>query len=457
MKIPIKPLCEEKRVRDDGTAVLYFQWFHDGVHRIFLNTGLAIPPKFWNRKTESVMDTLPFSYGTPAKLNEEIDRQLTLAKELIKLAKSQKVQKVGAYVKRNYRPNLDLEALARADFQLKKTYIPENEGFHEGFFKELDEYVKAKSKWVKKATVTVYGNMIGHFKAFEEYRKTPITFSSFDYQFYEDFRDFLTFEYLIPRKKEAVYGLRVNTIGKTIKQFRIFMKDRIKRKIIPDIDLSAYKIPEEETDAIYLTYEEIGRIYYLDLSAHPDLEPYRRWFVLACLTGLRFSDFSALRPEDLQQDMLYKKQEKSEHWVLIPLRQEAKEIFTEQFKSELLYIGNSDFNKKIKELAKMAGICQTIKFSYKKGNKMIQEIKPKWAWITSHTARRSFCTNEFLKGTPVYLIMKISGHKREKDFYKYIRITPEEAAQKIKTLWMGRGDMEVFKNPLKRVINMQGA
>src|SRR6185312_5398610 len=256
MKIPIKPLCEEKRVREDGTAVLYFQWFHDGVHRIFLNTAIAIPPKFWNKKTEAVMDTLPTSFGSPTKLNEEIDRQLTLAKDLIKLAKSQKVQKVGAYVKRNYRPDLDLEALALADFQLKKTSIPENEGLHEGFFKELDDYVKAKSKWVKKATVTVFGNMIGDRKSFEEYRKAPITFSSFDYQFYEDFRDYLTFEYVHPRKKTPVSGLRINTIGKTIKQFRIFMKDRIKRKIIPDIDLSGYKIPEEETDAIYLTYEE---------------------------------------------------------------------------------------------------------------------------------------------------------------------------------------------------------
>src|ERR1700744_293905 len=95
---------------------------------------------------------------------------------------------------------------------------------------------------------------------------------------------------------------------------------------------------------------------------------------------------------------------------------------------------------------------QTVEFSYGKGNKMIEEKRPKGAWITSHTARRSFCTNEFLAGTPVFLIMKIFGHKREKDFYKYIRVDPQEAAQKIKQLWMERGDMEAFKNPLKRAI-----
>ncbi len=99
----------------------------------------------------------------------------------------------------------------------------------------------------------------------------------------------------------------------------------------------------------------------------------------------------------------------------------------------------------------MAGIQEQIKFSYKKGNKNIEVIKSKYEWITTHTARRSFCTNEFLAGTPVKLIMKISGHKKETHFYKYIRITPEEAAQKIKELWQERDNMSVFNPALKLV------
>jgi hypothetical protein len=39
--------------------------------------------------------------------------------------------------------------------------------------------------------------------------------------------------------------------------------------------------------------------------------------------------------------------------------------------------------------------------------------------------------------------MKISGHKSLRDFYKYIRISPEEAGQKIKELWQQRGDMSI--------------
>lgn len=155
-----------------------------------------------------------------------------------------------------------------------------------------------------------------HLQEFQAFRKKKITFKSLDYSFYEDFIDFLTIDYVQKRKLPMITGPKLNSIGKTIKHLRGFIKDRVKRKSLPHIDLSDFKVPEE-ADAIYLTYEEIEQIYQTDLSRFSYLIEYRDLFVLACLTGLRFSDFSILRPEDLSNDMLYKKQEKSDHWVVI--------------------------------------------------------------------------------------------------------------------------------------------
>ncbi len=298
---------------------------------------------------------------------------------------------------------------------------------------------------VSKATLCVYRNINAHLLAFEKYRCKKITFDDLDFSFYEAFVSYLTFYHIHKRRKTQLVGLKMNTIGKTIKHLRVFIKDRIKRKIIKAIDLSDFKITEEESDAIYLTHQEIADIYHTDLSAFPYLVEYRDLFVLGCLTGLRFSDFSTLQPEDLKRDMLYKKQTKSDHWVVIPLREEAKLIFTRQFKDKLKCLTNPEFNRHIKTIGKLAGINQSVRFSYKKGNRCIEVAKPKYEWITSHTARRSFCTNEFIDGTPVELIMKISGHKNIKDFYRYIRITPEEAANKIKEIWQSRNDMTFVK------------
>jgi hypothetical protein len=131
-------------------------------------------------------------------------------------------------------------------------------------------------------------------KAFEVYRKKKITFNSLDFEFYDSFVAFLTFDYIQRRRRTIIKGLKVNTIGKTIKQLRIFIKDQVRRKIIAPIDLTDFKIPEEEADAIYLTQAEIAAIYNADLSRHAYLKEYRDLFVLACLTGLRFAQRYAI-------------------------------------------------------------------------------------------------------------------------------------------------------------------
>lgn len=142
--------------------------------------------------------------------------------------------------------------------------------------------------------------------------------------------------------------------------------------------------------------------------------------------------------------MLYKKQKKSEHWVVIPLRQEAKDIFTKLFTGTLPHFANPEFNRNIKITGELAGISQQITFTSKKGNSDKSVTKPKYEWSTTHTARRSFCTNEFLAGTPVKLIMQISGHKNGKDFYRYIKISPVEAARKIEELWLQRDNIKAL-------------
>lgn len=132
------------------------------------------------------------------------------------------------------------------------------------------------------------------------------------------------------------------------------------------------------------------------------------------------------------------------------LRAEAYDILINRFNKQVPKTTNEGLNRH-KKVGQLAGINTPIKASYKKGNQDIVTTKPKYAWITTHTCRRSFCTNEFLAGTLPELIVKISGHKSLKDFYKYIRITPEEAGKKIQEICERRGEMSTAewaqKNP----------
>lgn len=450
MLLPIKLICPKNKVRRDGTGVIFIQYCGAGDKKTLLNTEIAIPPNYWNRKYLRVSADLPENYGNAANLNQQLADLLRKAEDIISHAVKKKISDVLSFVKKTFHPGFDTATLEEKVVQAAALDPKTNLDL----FFQIDDYMKCKKDKVSPGMLNVYKNMKDHLEAFQNYRKKPITFDCFDYNFYESFVDYLTFEYvqrrrseMIDGKREKIKGLKTATVGKTIKQLRIFLRDRMRRKIIPPIDLTDFKILDEEADAVYLTWAEIARIYQTDLSDLPHLTKYRDLFVLGCLTGLRFSDFSSIQPEDIRKGSLYKKQEKSDHWVVIPLRDAAEDILIRQFNRQIPIVSNPEFNRCIKEVAKLAGICELIKFSYKKGNKDIVTVKPKYAWVTSHTCRRSFCTNEFLAGTPVELIMKISGHKSLRDFYKYIRITPEEAGRKIREIWEKRGDIGIIAAP----------
>lgn len=446
MLLPIKLICPKNKVRKDGTCIIFIQYCGTGDKKTLLNTEIAIPPKYWNRKYLRIAPDLPEVFGLTADINQRLADLLRKANDIISHAVKKKIQDVSAFVKKTFHPDFDVATLELKAQQAAAL----NPKTNLDLLFQIDDYMKSKKGKVSHGMLNVYKNMKDHLAAFQEYRKAPITFDCFDYNLYDSLVNYLTYEYIQRRRSEEINGKRVkikgvktSTIGKTIKQLRIFLRDRMRRKIIAPIDLTDFKILDEEADAVYLSWAEIARIYQIDLTDFPHLVKYRDLFVLGCLTGLRFSDFSSIRPEDIRKQCLYKKQVKSDHWVVIPLRDAAEEILIRRFNRQIPIVSNPKFNIYIKEVVKLAGISEVVKFSHKKGNKDIVEIKPKYAWVTSHTCRRSFCTNEFLAGTPVELIMKISGHKSLRDFYRYIRITPEEASRKIREIWEKRGDIGI--------------
>jgi site-specific recombinase XerD len=437
LQLPLKLLVDKKSVRKNGTCIVYLQYCYSATHRTLLNTTIEIPPGCWDNKKGEIAKELPPQYGQATELNDRLKNMYRIAEDLIIIAERKKVSHPGEFVKKEFKPQLDSAQLQKIEKDIEKK---DNKANLDLYF-QIDDYIASKVKKVCKDMPRIYRNMKDHLMEFEKFRGTPITFENLDLSFYEDFVDFLTYDYQLKHRKSKIIGLKQNTVGKTIKQFRTFLRNRIRKRIIPELDMNGWTILEEEVDAVYLTTAEINKIYSLNLSDHPELTNHRNDFIVGCLTGLRFSDFSKISATDIRGDLLFKKQEKSDRWVVIPLRTEAKKILIERCYKNTTPPTNAEFNQAIKTISRLAGIDEKIKHSYKKGNKDIVTIKPKHEWITSHTCRRSFCTNEFLAGTPVELIMKISGHKSVKDFYKYIRITPEEAAGKIKKIWESRGEI----------------
>ncbi|NVN97052.1 tyrosine-type recombinase/integrase, partial [Candidatus Nomurabacteria bacterium] len=65
------------------------------------------------------------------------------------------------------------------------------------------------------------------------------------------------------------------------------------------------------------------------------------------------------------------------------------------------------------------------------GGLRVTRSSPKFNLISTHTARRSGATNMYLAGIPTLSIMKITGHRTEKAFMRYIQMTEEDNAIKL--------------------------
>lgn len=405
MLLPIRLICSSQKMRANGTSLLFIQYCFSSGKKTLLNTEISIPPSYWNRKLQRISENLPQEYGKSSLLNKELYRQLRLAEDIINYGFEHSKDPV-KFVKEVFKPDFKLSSLK--SLEINTSFNPLNINLYYQF----EAYMDSKKDKVAGSTLNVYNEVKRYLMAYEEYSKRKVTFECFDLSFYDDFTRFLTYEYRSYRyKKSETKGLRVNTIGKAIKHLRLFLNDRIRRKIIPPMDLSMFRSMEELSDAVYLTGAEIEKIASTELSGNSLLEAHRDLFVLGCLTGLRFSDFSSLQPNDVRNKTLHVKQQKSGHWVVVPLRERAEFILRQKFQYLVPQVSNAEFNASLKIIGRLAGIDESIRFSHKKGNKVISVTKPKYDWITSHTCRRSFCTNEFLAGTPAELIMKISGIK----------------------------------------------
>ena len=58
-----------------------------------------------------------------------------------------------------------------------------------------------------------------------------------------------------------------------------------------------------------------------------------------------------------------------------------------------------------------------------------------WEQLTSHTARRTFATLAVQRGTPIKVVMNITGHSTEREFNKYVNIAAEKNAEVFASFW----------------------
>jgi integrase len=392
-----------------GKSLLYLQFKYSGYKLVF-SFGQTINRKIWNTARQAVKNNQQTTADGQFVLNDLLEnlKQVCLYAyhhELKNGIPTTAVIKghLIAFMKKNHKPQ-DVITF----FHLIQRFI--------------NNEIKYQGRDKSPSTLKVYKTVSNHLKAFEIAERYPVTFDSITLDFY--------YKYVAYLKGK---GLRQNTIAKHIQMIKVFMSEALDLGYTTNQNFrhKKFSATKQSTDAVFLNEREIATLYAYDFSQNKRLEQVRDLFVFGCCVGLRFSDFSNIKAENIQKTeegtYLRLLTKKTGELVVIPLSPIVLQLFAKynQNANKLpKALSNQKFNDYIKEVCLQVGFTQ-------KGRLATEPQKELWQCVSSHTARRSFATNFYLQNFPPLDIMKITGHRTEKAFLTYIKVTKDDAARKL--------------------------
>lgn len=372
----------------DEKSAIYFE-ARKGDEKIRLSTEITIPTEYWDTTTRSIKQSCPNAFLLSQKL---ISFSAIVAKEIL-IAEAKNL------------PLSELkEAILFATGKIEeKKDVAELYHFYKWWAQNsFGDHHPTRQNW-------------NHCVVFGEYLAVKglkdIPFSAVDYNFYIDFKAFL----------DNNKGYKPNTTATHLRDLKAVMSEARSRGMH---DSDAYKVIKkrfENIDSVYLTMDEINKLYKFRLSGVRQMA--RDLFILGCHTAMRYSDYSKLHPLHINKGKIVFKTQKTDETVIIPAHPRVVEILDRWGKAP--NVSQTSLNKIIKEICRDMGIFNQL-VPIKEGKKI--EYIERYNLISTHTARRSGATNMYLSGIPAQSIMKITGHSSESSFMKYLRITKEQNA-----------------------------
>jgi integrase len=371
-------------------------------------TGQKLDPKFWDNENKRVKK----SYTGSLELNQMLKHQ------------EEKIWKVWREFqsKDNFKIP-DFKEACTKELHGKIT-INDNQ-----FFEEYENY-KTSLQDIRRhpRTIQKYGTLKTLLEAYQTKSGNQLTFDSFDMEFYDKFVSFL-----FGRKQTN------NTVGKYISSLKTFLRWAEEKGLLSNYYYKKYTVFDEESNISHLEPEELMKLLHKDLSFNPELDHVRDFICFECFTGQRYSDVANLEWSDI--DFVNKT------WTLnviktktrnkIPLTSYALSILekNKNRQPKPFALTNHQVNNRIKEIAELLGLTDEIRIVRFQGSERIEKVFQKFEKIASHIGRRTFVILSIENGMHPEAIKAITGHKTDKAFKKYVKITDTTKSREMEKAW----------------------
>ena len=285
--------------------------------------------------------------------------------------------------------------------------------------RELSEqcFVEYFRKLSNKRKASNHDNWVSALRYLEAFTNGKLKFADLNEKFLEDFK-----EYLLTTKsnKSDRTTLSQNSAASYFNKVKAALKQAYKDGILQnDLNAKTKPIKTAETRREHLTLEELNKL--VKTPCNNDL--LKRAALFSALTGLRFSDIRNLVWGELEYIegngyFIKFKQQKTKGIETMPISEQAFSLLGERKEpTDKVFEGltySAYENKHLYQWIGAAGITKDITF---------------------HCFRHTFATLQLSKGTDIYTVSKMLGHRELKTTQIYAKIidqTKREAADKIK-------------------------
>lgn len=423
-------------------TLLYAVCYHES-KRIKVSIGLKVVSETWNAKMQRCEVSSRFTERVN-RASRKVNKLLDAIIEKWKWATEQG-NMLWRESKRFTREEVIKGDLAHIISQVMKADEKEEERkqitpleFFDKYVEEMTHKVDQRTgRYIGERTQVHHRTVLARIKAFMAEKHIKDDFSVFDERFARLFTDWAY----------TSKNYRQNTIPATFSVLKVWLNAAKADKLFDGEDYKKYPSKGADVDNIYLTKDEIERIYRLDIpmliakgeiDAKSQIEKTRDLFVIGCWTGLRRSDINRLDKAlfDIDKNVITIVTEKTGEMVQIPMHRFIKELYEKYDGKFPKLTDKANTNRHLQEIGRHAQIDDKIMVKENRGGKIESHIYKKYQLIKMHTARRSFATNLYLSGADTIKIMKLTGHTTETNFLKYIKITREENAEMMREFFM---------------------
>jgi integrase len=294
------------------------------------------------------------------------------------------------------------------------------------FWQYFDEWIALARTQSKIGSARVYATVARHLREFEQNCNYAVDFDTITPTFGDRYTAHLLHK----------VRLTDNTVAKqvlTLKRFLRWARDRGYTKAT-GFDRLGWK--RQEPDIMTLTSAEVASLEQLALPPGGYLANARSLFLLACYTGLRFSDLINIRAEHLRGEVLRMTTQKTRETVTVPLKPEALVIVEQLLAGLVRPITNQKLNNYLKELGQLAEINAPVEVIRFRGGIRESNTVAKWERLGCHTGRRTFVTLSLERGVRPETVMKVTGHRGWKSFQRYVNVTSDAVEREFRQSWM---------------------